>query len=162
MIFKTSLGVTAWIVTLAVTTLFACLIIAQYIFVGDNKTAMSLTSIVCIAVYIIAFAFHPISYKITENELIICRPFYNARISRTEIKSSEIIGSKDIGSSIRTFGIGGLFGFTGKFADFSIGQMTWYVTRKDKPVLVTTVDDKKFVFSPNEQEGFVAALKQTG
>ena len=36
--------------------------------------------------------------------------------------------------------------------------MTWYATRRNKAVLVTTISDKKIVLTPDEPEQFVGAF----
>ena len=52
----------------------------------------------------------------------------------------------------------GLFGYYGNFSNFSIGRRTWYATRRDKPVLVKTINNKKIIVTPNEPERFVSEL----
>ncbi len=61
-----------------------------------------------------------------------------------------------MGWAIRIFGVGGLFGYFGKFANKEMGNMTWYATRRDKTVLVTTTGNKKIIVTPDEPEAFVA------
>lgn len=158
--YKTSLGTSARIITLAITALFFFLAVGPYFLLSmvGNKHTAYYTIPVCACIYIVAYAFHPINYQITENELIVQRPFFNARFDRSNIKSAELIMRNEIGGSIRTFGIGGLFGYTGTFANFSIGKMTWYVTRKDKMVLIEMFDNKKIVFSPDEPQKFAICL----
>jgi hypothetical protein len=36
--------------------------------------------------------------------------------------------------------------------------MTWYATRRDKPVLVKTINNKKIIFTPNDPDKFVGEL----
>ena len=57
---------------------------------------------------------------------------------------------------IRTFGVGGLFGYYGQFYNSKIGSMTWYATRQNNTVLVRTIDNKNIVLTPDEPEKFVA------
>ncbi len=60
--------------------------------------------------------------------------------------------------TIRTFGVGGLFGYYGEFVNWKLGNMTWYATRRDKTVLIETVDDKKLIVTPDEPEAFIKQL----
>ena len=157
--FKTSLGTTSIIITIAVTILFAILIGGQFSLIKDAGHANPFyTTVACLIFYFIAFAFRPIRYVITNDEIIIIRPFVNAYIKRSDIVNVECLDRNKIKSSIRTFGIGGLFGFYGNFANLSLGRMTWYITRKDKLVQLMTNDNKKIILSPNETELFIQAM----
>ena len=69
-----------------------------------------------------------------------------------------MIDKKDIRNCVRTFGVGGLFGYYGCFANFTFGSMTWYATRKDKAVLITTNTNKKVLVTPNDPVAFIAAF----
>ena len=44
----------------------------------------------------------------------------------------------------------------GKFANTKVGNMTWYATRRNKTVLLKTIDNKKIILTPDEPEKFVA------
>ncbi|HEY0046130.1 MAG TPA: PH domain-containing protein [Flavobacterium sp.] len=100
-------------------------------------------------------------YQVTDEEIIIRRSAGNAVIKRSEIKSINMIESDQLRKSIRTFGVGGLFGYFGSFYNRRLGAMTWYLTRRDKLVLITTATGKKIVISPDDPEGLVAAAKLT-
>jgi hypothetical protein len=54
--------------------------------------------------------------------------------------------------------MGGLFGYYGNFVNFSLGRMTWYATRRDKPVLVKTTDNRKIIVTPDDPDTFVNEL----
>jgi hypothetical protein len=159
MTYKTSLDKTAIAITTGVTILFAIIIGVQYSIIKDAGRAIPIyTTTACLLIYFIAFAFRPINYVVTKEEIIVRRPILNVHIKRTDVKSAELIESNKIKGSIRTFGVGGVFGYYGNFVDFSIGRMIWYATRKDKPVLVKTVDNKKIIFTPNDPDKFVSEL----
>ena len=59
----------------------------------------------------------------------------------------------------RTFGVGGLYGYYGKFYNRTFGSMTWYATRRDKLVLVKFQNKKKIILTPDEPVALIAALK---
>src|SRR6266498_2011336 len=159
MTYKTSLDKTAIVITIAVTILFAVIIGGQYSIIKDAGRAVPIyTTTVCLLIYFLAFAFRPVNYVVTKDELIVRRPLLNVHIKRADIKSVELIDKNKIRGSIRTFGVGGLFGYYGSFANSSLGRMTWYATRRDKPVLVKTTDDKKIIFTPNDPGKFVTEL----
>lgn len=157
MIYKTSLGTWTKIVTIVVTVLFAFIIIEQYSIIKDaGKANPIFTSVTLITVYAIALAFRPIYYKITNDKLIVHRIFSDVKIDRQNIKSISIIDKDKISWSLRTFGMGGLFGFFGNFANIKMGRMTWYATRKDRTVLVLTNDSKKIILTPDDPAKLVA------
>jgi len=159
MTYKTSLDKTAIVITIAVTILFAVIIGGQYSIIKDAGRAVPIyTTTVCLLIYFLAFAFRPVNYVVTKDELIVRRPLLNVHIKRADIKSVELIDKNKIRGSIRTFGVGGLFGYYGSFANSSLGRMTWYATRRDKPVLIKTTDNKKIIFTPNDPDKFVTDL----
>lgn len=159
MTYKTSLDKTAIVITICVTILFAVIIGGQYSIIKDAGRAIPIyTTTACFLIYFIAFVFRPISYVVTKEEIVVRRALLNVHIKRADIKSAELIERNKITGSIRTFGVGGLFGYYGNFANLSLGRMTWYATRKDKTVLVETMDNKKIIFTPNEPDKFVNEL----
>jgi Bacterial PH domain len=157
MTYKTSLDNLAKGITIGVTILFAIIIIGQYSIIKDAGQAIPIyTTVTLLLIYFIAFAFRPINYSLTADKLIIHRLFADVKIDRNQIKSVELLDKNEIGWAFRTFGVGGLFGYYGKFANTKLGNMTWYATRKDRTVLVQTSDNKKIILTPNDPDKFVA------
>jgi hypothetical protein len=163
MIYKTSLDRTAIAITVAVTILFAVIIGGQNIIITDHgHGGVFYTTTACVLIYFLAFAFRPVSYVVTEEEVVICRPVLNVHIKRSDILNVEVVEKGKTRDSIRLFGVGGLFGYYGSFATFSLGRMTWYAARRDKTVLIRTRDKKKIILSPNEPGRFAAELSSQG
>ena len=158
MTFNTSLDKLAKGITIGVTVLFAGIIImALYSGVNDDeKTIPGFVIIGLLLIYFSAYAFRPGNYTLATDKLIVHRPLTNVNINRSEIKSVEQIDKEKLEQTIRTFGVGGLFGYFGKFANKKLGSMTWYATRRNKAVLISTVDNKKIVLTPDNPEEFVA------
>ncbi len=157
--FTASLDKTALVLTLLVTVVFAVLIGGQYSFISDGGQATPLyTTATCLLLYGLAFAFHPMSYTVTEAEVRIGRPLRDVRIKRAAIRRAVALPAQDLSASVRLFGVGGLFGYYGKYANHILGRTTWYATRRDTPVLLETTDNKKYILTPNDPGGFVRAL----
>jgi hypothetical protein len=157
MTYKTSLDNLAKGITIGVTIVFAIIIIGQYSIIKEaGKATPIYTTVALLLIYFLAFVFRPINYNLTADKLIIHRRFADVKIDRNQIKSVELLDKDKIGWAIRTFGVGGLFGYYGKFANRKLGSMTWYATRKDRTVLVQTVDNKKIILTPNDPDRFVA------
>ena len=151
MIYKASLDKTALLITSLVTLMFGALIVFNFILP---------LAIFLIIIYLICMALKPLNYEITKDELIIRRLIKNVRMNRADIKSVELIEKATLSGTIRTFGVGGLFGWYGKFANSQLGAMNWYVTRRDKPVLIIKKDNKKILISPDQAEAFVTEFKE--
>ncbi len=157
MTYKTSLDNFAKAITFGVTILFSIIIIGQYSIIKDAGRAVPIyTTAALLLIYFSAFAFMPINYNLTNDKLIIHRFFIDVKIERTQIKSVELIDKENIRWSFRTFASGGLFGYFGKFVNSKLGKMTWYATRKDRIVLVQTIDNRKIILTPNDPLKFIA------
>jgi hypothetical protein len=52
--------------------------------------------------------------------------------------------------TIRTFGVGGLFGYFGKFHTPNIGHITFYATQRVNKVLIVTKQGKKIILTPDD------------
>jgi hypothetical protein len=76
-------------------------------------------------------------------------------LNRSQIKNILKIENGKLSWSIRTFGVGGLFGYFGKFWSNEFGNMTWYATRRDKAIMIITKENKKIVLTPDEVEKFI-------
>lgn len=157
--FKASLDKLAKVVTIAVTILFTSIIIGQLVLIPDSVQSTSfITVFILLLIYLIVFLFRPICYNITDESLVIHRPLTDIKIDLNDIKNVELLDKERLKWTIRTFGVGGLFGYWGRFANSKIGVMTWYATRRDKAVLITTFNNKKIVLTPDEPELFVSNI----
>ena len=159
MTYKTSLDRVAKVTTIAITILFAAIIVAQIFLINaEVKVAPISTTLIVLSVYFGIFSFRPINYTVTEHELIIHRPIADIKIKRSEIKSVESLDKAKLAWSWRIFGVGGLFGYWGKFTNTKLGTMTWYSTRRNEGVLITTTYNKKIVLTPDDTQGFAEAF----
>jgi hypothetical protein len=158
MTYKTSLDGTAKTITVGVTVLFAIFIFGQNTLIRQDKVSIY-TSIFLILIYGVAFILRPIHYELSGDSLTIHRLFGDVKIDRINIKCVELADKKKTSRAVRIFGVGGLFGYFGKFANSRLGFMTWYATRRDRTVLIETMDNKKIIVTPNEPEKFVSSFR---
>ena len=159
MTYNTSLDNLAKGITIGVTILFVAILIGQFSIINDTGWAVPIiTTVTLFLIYFISFAFSPINYEVSAQHLSIHRLLIDVNIDRNQIKSVELLDKEKLGWVFRTFGVGGLFGYYGKFANTKLGSMTWYATRRDKTVLIETLDKKKIILTPDEPEKFVAHL----
>lgn len=156
MIFKATLDTTAKLVTIAITLLFLGISLAPYLL--DNNTKHESSSVVLLILgltYGISYGLSPKSYEINQSNVIINRPLGNVILNRTQIKEILNLEKGQLSWSIRTFGVGGLFGYFGKFWNKKFGNMTWYATRRDNAIMIITHKNKKIILTPDESEKFV-------
>ena len=158
MTYKASFDNITKILTIVVTILFAVILFVPLIFIKDGSSDQNAiyTRVALLAIYIITYGFSTKTYQLSQDEVIIQRLFGNVKIKRSEITSVEIIDKEQIGWLIRTFGVGGLFGYWGKFSSSKLGSTTWYATRKNRIILIKTINNKRIVITPDEMEQFVA------
>jgi len=88
-----------------------------------------------------------------QKNILIKNSFVNFIIKREEIANVERITGKKF--NIRTFGVGGLFGYFGYFN----GNDVWYVTNVDKKIQITMKSGKTYMISPENTEDFISELE---
>ncbi|MFT3824066.1 MAG: PH domain-containing protein [Chitinophagaceae bacterium] len=157
MIFKASLDTVAKILTIGITVVFAlCLLLQISIIKSGQGVGIAFgISMLLVVVYIVCYLLHPTEYSITSTHLVIHRPIGKVMIAKTDIFSVAPVDPEQMKWTIRTFGVGGLFGYFGKFANSKIGSMTWYATRRDSMLMITTTDHKRIVITPDEPALFL-------
>lgn len=108
----------------------------------------------------IGFLFRPKSYTIASDALIIKRGLGQVSIALHEIIEAREVTKADLGFGIRTFGVGGFFGYYGKYNYKKIGAVTAYITNPDKTVLIRTQSNKRYLISPDDTLGFLQFLNK--
>jgi hypothetical protein len=69
------------------------------------------------------------------------------------------ISEAELGRAWRMMGNGGVFGYTGYYSSSNIGKMRWFVSQRKNYVLITMNNDSKFLLSPDDVAGFLAATQ---
>jgi len=131
------------------------------------KAAGPLLPLLCMAgagflAVLMPYGFSVKKYQLNNEALIICRPFGNKHILLTTLRSAAVIDPKLLRWSWRIFGSGGMFGYYGTFGNKQFGTMKWYMTRRDRAVLITTVQNRKLVLSPDDADAFVTYMGRMG
>lgn len=96
-------------------------------------------------------------YEIRDGSIVIVRgwPFMDIVIPLSEVR--EVRSFKFTLSTLRTFGIGGLFSSTGFFWNKETGSFFASVTNLKRAVLIEA--KRKFVISPDEPDQFIADIR---
>ncbi len=159
-VFETSLDTTAKLLTVGIALLFIGIAIGPLLFSEGSHDGSIVTLGIFLFIYGTTFLYSPRSYELDETNFIIKRPIGNIVLNRSEIKSVMKTEKSKLSWAVRTFGVGGLFGYFGKFWNGEFGHMTWYATRMDHAILITTNEGKKIVVTPNEQDQLLSELDQ--
>ncbi len=125
-----------------------------YLQEGTINPAVWLGPLMCL----VAALFIVRGYRIDTNRLIIRRLLWETKIDLSGLKRAEY-NPEAVKSSIRTFGNGGLFSFSGFFKNSTLGTYRQYVTNHNNAVILY-FDSKTIVISPDNPENFVYAVNQ--
>ena len=110
------------------------------------------------ALVLLTFAWSPRGYTVDGQTLLVHRLSGSVRIPLQEIRELRAGAADDFQGAVRLFGNGGLFGYYGLFQTATLGKSTWYVTNRDRAVVIVT-STKTFVVSPDDVEGFLATVR---
>lgn len=130
---------------------------------GDNsevKIPMAGAAGLIIIVSIIPYVLAPQKYLVTEKAVIIKRIGPDIVIPLADVCSVNRMPYGEVfRRAVRTMGNGGLFGIYGNFKSASMGKFRAYMTRRNKLVVIAT-NEKPFVLTPDDAQGFVAAIDE--
>lgn len=112
---------------------------------------------ILVLVFAIAWGSCPKRMVVTSDNLIIEKNFGRSIvIPRYRIKSVESVEYKQL-KLIRTFGNGGLFGYTGRYSSRTLGKIRMLATERDNLVCIKT-DSECYVVSCRRREEFVSTV----
>jgi hypothetical protein len=123
----------------------------------DYYTLGVIPTLITWSIILGALGFGIFGYHIEGNQLKILRLGWSKDIDLSEINRVEIKPHAMTGS-VRTFGIGGLFGYVGYFRNSILKGYKAYVTHREKTVVITT-EEEQVVISPDDPEAFVASIE---
>ena len=160
--YKSSLDVVARVVPWFL--LFIAVMIAVPL--GANFSAMGIGAlpavlfgpVLIIVLYVSMFLLKTISVSVDDYAITINRKVKPVIIPFSEI--SAIRKVDDMRFAIRTFGNGGVFGYTGYFYKKGIGSMVWYCTQRTNYVLIEKTNGKKIVITPDDADGFLRDIAE--
>lgn len=132
--------------------------------IDDKEQVIKLSLIIFSFVLIIIFclAFMTTAYTLENGKLVIIRPAKNKEYDLADIDSFELTDRSKLKGTIRSFGVGGLFGYFGKFYNMRIGKMTYYATKKDLGILIRFKNGKIIYITPDDLDAFVKDLEISG
>ena len=130
---------------------------------GVTVLLLTLTAVVpfpgpllLIALLVGTGAFAVYGFTIQDDEILIHRTGWSYRLDVSDLVRARAEPHATLGS-IRTFGNGGMYGFTGKFHNHILGSYRAWMTNSDDTV-VLEFEDRTVVISPEDPVAFVAEL----
>jgi len=95
------------------------------------------------------------SYRITDEKLIIERPFshFNKEFPLSNISSARLEVKGEFRWTIRSAGNGGIFGYSGTYVNNQIGNFIMYATnRNNRVIIILKHPVKTIVISPDDSD----------
>jgi hypothetical protein len=123
-------------------------------------THNTIVGCVSVLVVLLSYAWSPRGYALAERSIVVKRLIGGARIPLECVREARRTTSDDLRRCIRLWGSGGMFGYYGLFRTSKLGKCWWYVTDRRNTVVVIT-DKKTALFSPDDVDGFLAAIRAT-
>jgi hypothetical protein len=117
-----------------------------------NDSVLSVSLIIMLTLILASpFLWAPRGYVLHGNLVVVRRPIGEAEIALAQPASRW----KWTWWGLRLFGSGGMYGYFGLFTFRGLGTVRMYATHRHKLVLVTDVNGKKNLLSPDDPEEFV-------
>jgi hypothetical protein len=111
-----------------------------------------------LAIFLVAATFAIRGYSVRDGELLIHRLGWSTRFDLAGLSSVEVNPNATMGS-IRALGIGGLFGFVGRFHNSILGSYKAYATN-DANAVVLRFEGETIVVTPDAPAAFAQAVSQ--
>lgn len=106
--------------------------------------------IVMAGIIIACYIYSPQYYTLNANDLQIKRIINNRTIPFSEISEIRLLEKEELRGIIRVFGVGGLFGYFGKFRSSKLGTMNFYATQSNNKILIVLKAGEKIVITPDD------------
>ena len=144
-----------------ITALSAALLLAipclALLIESSNTFALALVAIIPPLILLPSVFFMIRGYAIENRTLLIRRLGWNTRVSLADLRDAKYQRDAMKGS-IRLFGNGGLFSFTGLYRNRELGLYRAFVTDLNRSVVLTFATRKPIVISPDNPDLFVTAI----
>jgi hypothetical protein len=127
-----------------------------------NPVALAIycgAAVILILVLVIPYGLAPQNYILNNDELIVKRLLISRKIKLDELEEARMVEKEEVKNTIRTFGVGGLFGYFGKYYNPKLGSMTWYLTQRENRILLITKKGEKILISPDDTS-LLISIKQ--
>lgn len=156
--FKASLDRITVIISIMVVIFFVALTVWVIYFVPDLGIYGNISIATGLATIVVSFLLYPTGYFVDDKSVAVKGVLFSRTILKEDIIAVEEIKTEDMSATIRAFGSGGFFGYFGLFYNSKHKWMIWFATQRKNYVMVHTAK-RKFVFTPDNPQEFIAALQ---
>jgi hypothetical protein len=111
--------------------------------------------VIIIILMVSMYYLRPQALEISNDGITIVRSFAQRTLLFTDIESIRLADKSEMAGVIRTFGNGGLFGYTGLYYNKKLGSMTWYCTRRENYVIINMHANNRVVVTPDDPNTFI-------
>ena len=118
-------------------------------------TSLILFNAVMLLVMLWCEGYAPQRLEIGADRIVVLRRYKSVTIHLDEIQSVERLPENALRGAIRTGGVGGLFGFYGKFYTRKIGSFSLYATGSENLFLIRKWDGTNIVISCSEPDKII-------
>lgn len=108
--------------------------------------------------FLLSYFFSPKGYSFDENKISILTRIKKIKIPLPEIKEIKKLEKEDLSGSLRIFGIGGLFGYTGIFYSKKLGFYLSFSTNYNNLIIIKA--KKTYIISPENMDLFLEVVKK--
>jgi len=115
-------------------------------------------SILPLTIVVAAALFMVRGYSITNDEILIHRLFWDTKLSRQGLQSAALEPDAFRGT-LRTFGNGGLFGFTGWYESSRLGSFRAFATDGTRTIVLRYAE-QAIVITPDQPDQFIRELSK--
>ena len=117
-----------------------------------------IAALIILAVMVGSYLYAPKSFSVSRSGVVVNRLVLPVLIPMAGIREVRRATAADLSGSIRTFGVGGLFGSYGSYYSKTLGSYKLYATNSDHAVIV--IADKTYVLTPDQPLEFIAMILQ--
>jgi hypothetical protein len=159
--FTASLDTAAKVITTAVCILFAGIFVWNIVALkqakGDKVNLIIRIAIFAVLLFSIGASYYYSTkgYEIRGKALIIKTHNKDITLKWVQITDVREVSDAEMSGLSRTFGVGGVFGYSGHYHNPSIGDMTFYATQQKNRVLIHTDKNEAIIMTPDDPAKFV-------
>jgi hypothetical protein len=136
--------------TIGILALIGFLAVVFALVLEESPLAVGL--VICFALILaLPFLWAPRGYELSGNLVIVRRPIGDVKITLAQ----PALRWKWTWWGLRLFGSGGMYGYFGLFTFKGLGKVRMHATNRNRLVLVTDINGKRYLLSPGDPEGFI-------
>ncbi|MFN7920952.1 MAG: PH domain-containing protein [Bryobacteraceae bacterium] len=139
----------------------ALVVALPLLLLSAGTIATILAASLSVAVIGLSYAYSPRGYEISGGAFRVKRLIGDIVVPLDRLRFVRDATAADFWGCVRLWGSGGLFGYYGKYWSKALGRSTWYVTDRNKAVVVTD-GERTMLVSPEDRDQFVAAITPAG